>query len=59
LPVWTKLVQKIKDDPDAFYEEMKRLAPGFKPGQGFWRLPVDKQAAALDLKHPLAAEEIL
>lgn len=56
LPLWTKLVQKINDDPDSFYEEVNRLCPGFKPTQAFWKLPIERQAAALDEKYPLEAE---
>lgn len=51
--IWPGLVTKINDDPDTFYEEMKRLAPGFKPKQNFWKLSVKSQVAALEERYPL------
>lgn len=50
--IWPGLVTKINDDPDTFYEEMKRLAPGFKPKQDFWKLSVKSQVSALQERYP-------
>lgn len=57
LPLWTKTVLLINDDPDTFYETMARLAPGWKPRQEFWSLRLERQAEVLDEKYPLEAEE--
>lgn len=56
LPVWRVLAPKVESEPGTFWDEIGRLAPGFKPAVAFWKLSLEAQAAALDEKYPLEVE---